>query len=76
MEQVMLVHCRKTLLSCEGMCTIYGDWLAMAMYALVVMPLIHKLNHLVSQLWFADDTSAGKHLTDLMTWWKTLNLLG
>ena len=62
------------LLSCEG--TTQGDPLAMAMYALGVVPLIRRLNHLARQLWFADDASAGGHLTDLVAWWKKLNELG
>ena len=64
----------ETLLSCEG--TTQGDPLAAAMYAIGVLPLIRKLNHLAHQLWFADDASAGGHLTNLLAWWEKLNELG
>ena len=64
----------QTLLSREG--TTQGDPLATAMYALGVVPLIRKLNHLTPQLWFADDASAGGNLTDLLAWWNQLNELG
>ena len=49
----------QTILSCEG--TTQGDPLASAMYALGVIPLIRKLQHLAQQLWFADDASAAGH---------------
>ena len=61
------------ILSCEG--TTQGDPLAAAMYALGVIPLIRKLQHLARQLWFADDASAAGHL-DLLAWWMELNELG
>ena len=61
------------LASSEG--TTQGDPLAMAMYALVVTPLINSLRHHqpdVSQAWFADDATAAGQLTSLLQWWKQL----
>ena len=48
----------ETIPSCEG--TTQSDPLAMGMYALGTLPLIHKLVHLASQVWYADDASAGR----------------
>ena len=56
--------------STEG--TTQGDPLAMAMYALAVVPLIRRLRMVVpgaSQAWFADDATAVGSLSMLLTWW-------
>ena len=59
------------LLSQEG--TTQGDRLAMPMYALGVVPLIQQLAHMnVSQIWYADDASAGGDLRGLRCWWHKL----
>jgi len=51
------------ILSQEG--TTQGDPLAMPMYALGVVPLIRQLAGInVSQVWYADDASAGGILLD------------
>ena len=50
----------ETLLSQEG--TTQGDPLAMSMYALGILPLLKKLQHITNQVWFADDASAGGNL--------------
>ena len=55
------------ILSQEG--TTQGDPLAMAMYAL---PLIRKLHGNVTQVWYADDASAGGRTSDLCVWWDSL----
>ena len=40
--------------------TTQGDPLAMAMYALATLPLIHQLGREVPQSWYVDDASAGR----------------
>ena len=65
------------LLSTEG--TTQGDPLAMAMYALAVVPLIRQLRHAVSevsQAWFADDATAAGSLSSLLQWWQHLSSIG
>ena len=63
------------ILSQEG--TTQGDPLAMPMYALGVVPLIRQLAVIkVSQLWYADDASAGGSLRGLCSWWDRLVCLG
>ena len=58
------------ILSQEG--TTQGDPLAMAMYAIGTLPLIHKLQGDVTQAWYADDASAGGKTSDLRVWWDSL----
>ena len=58
------------ILSQEG--TTQGDPLAMAMYAIGTLPLIHKLQADVTQAWYADDASAGGKTSDLRVWWDSL----
>jgi len=58
------------ILSQEG--TTQGDPLAMAMYAIGTLPLIHKLQGNVTQVWYADDASAGGTTSDLRVWWDSL----
>ena len=49
----------------------------MLLYALGVVPLIQKLANIdVSQMWYADDTSAGGSLQSLHCWWDHLICLG
>ena len=49
----------------------------MPMYALGVVPLIQKLVNIdVSQMWYADDASAGGSLQSLHCWWDNLICLG
>ena len=60
--------------SCEG--TTQRDPLAMAMFALAVLPLIDSLESEVKQCWYADDASAGGRLQGLKSWWDKLTLLG
>ena len=65
----------ETLLSQEG--TTQGDPLAMAMYAIGILPLIYHLeNEDVKQTWFADDAIAGGSLTHLRTWWDRVTEAG
>ena len=55
-----------------------GDPLAMAMFALATIPLIHQLmqSSAVSQAWFADDATAGGKLRSLRQWWDDLERMG
>ena len=57
--------------STEG--TTQGDPLAMAMYALAVVPLIRQLHTVVPdvrQVWFADDATAAGSLSSILDWWR------
>jgi hypothetical protein len=58
------------LASQEG--TTQGDPLAMPLYALSLMPLIHELHGLAHQIWYADDAQATGRLIALRHWWDTL----
>ena len=51
-----------------------GTPLAMAMYAVAVIPLIDRVANNARQIWFADDASAGGRLEDLHNWWDALAL--
>ena len=53
----------ETIYSSEG--TIQGDPLAMAMFALAMLPLIDRINDEVRQIWYADDASAGGKMDGL-----------
>ena len=75
LEDVRLFIDGETLLSQEG--TTQGDPLAMAMYAIAVNPLIHRLKHdTTKQIWFADDATAGGKLNNLREWWDCLINIG
>ena len=60
------------ILSSEG--TTQGDPLAMAMFAIATILLIHRLKESssASQVWFADDATAGGELRSLKEWWDEL----
>ena len=74
-EDIKLFVDGETLLSQEG--TTQGDSLAMAMYAIAITALIHRLeNEEIEQVWFADDATAGGNLTPLRTWWDHIVKLG
>ena len=65
------------LVSKEG--TTQGDPLGMAMFALLIIPLILKLSETcesLSQVWFADDASGAGSLQGLRQWWDALSTLG
>ena len=54
----------ETLLSQEG--TTQGDPMAMEIYAIGILPLIHHLaDESVKQSWFADDASVGGNLVGI-----------
>ena len=59
----------KVLKSKEGV--MQGDPLAMSMYVLGILPIIHKLKA-TKQVWFADDAAAGDSLLNLHEWWTAL----
>ena len=64
-----------TILSSEGVTQ--GDPLAMAMYAISTIPLIQSLKtDTVTQVWYADDASAGGSLLKLRQWWDKLTSFG
>ncbi len=51
--------------------------LPMAMYAIAITPLIHRLEDRVNkQVWFADDATAGGNLARLKTWWDRISEIG
>ena len=64
----------ENIISCEV--TTQGYPLAMAMYALAMLPLIHRLGGEVTQYWYADDASAGSRLGALRRWWDKLETVG
>ena len=75
LEDVCLFIDGETLLSQEGITQ--GDSLAMAMYAIVVTPLIHQIKQeTTKQVWFADDATAGGKLTNVCEWWDHLTSTG
>ena len=74
-EAVQLHIDGETLLSQEG--TPQGDPLAMAMYAIGILPLIHPMKEeSVKQVWYADDATAGAQLTHLRAWWDHMVEIG
>ena len=48
----------------------------MAMYGIGTLPLIHRLQGPVAQVWYADDASAGGSVTGLQRWWDMLQSSG
>ena len=65
------------MLSQEG--TTQGDLLAIPFYALATRPLIDSLSRdtpELTQIWYADDASAGGKLTNLKKWWDNLSRAG
>ena len=63
----------ESIKSVEG--TTQGDPMAMAMYAIGMLPLIRSSNP-IQQVWYADDGSAGGSLSGLLDWWHHLTDLG
>ena len=54
-----------------------GDNLAMAMYAVSTKTLISQLSdEKITQIWYADDSSAAGKLEDLKKWWEQLKAEG
>ena len=62
--------CGNTLLSQEE--ATQGDTIAMAMYAVGIIPLIRKVSCDVKQVWYADDVTAAGKLKSLRKWWNNL----
>jgi hypothetical protein len=52
--------------------TTQGCPLAMAMYALAIVPLVKQLHGLYKQVWFADDGTGAGSLNELRIWWDKL----
>ena len=59
---------------CEG--TTQDDPLAMVVYALATLRLIHKLEGEVEESCHVDDASAGGGLGALRRWWDKLDTMG
>ena len=55
------------ILSQEG--TTQGESLALAMYAIGILPLINKISGEETQSWYADDASASGKVSDLRKVW-------
>ena len=53
-----------------------GDPLAMSMYALSTVPLIHRLEDIATQVWFVDGAAAAGSPVDVLAWWRKLSALG
>jgi hypothetical protein len=63
------------IMSKEG--TTQGDPLAMAMYAIATLPLIHQLDHeATQQIWYADDSSTAGSIPHICSWRDKLEDLG
>ena len=74
-EHIYLFIDGESITSQEG--TTQGDPLAMAMYAVAITPLIHRVaNENMKQVWFADDASAGGRLEYLKNWWDNISQIG
>jgi hypothetical protein len=58
--------------------TTQGDPLAMAMYAIATLPLIHQLDQVtaIEQIWYADDSSAAGSVSQIRTWWDKIEEMG
>ena len=48
----------------------------MAMYTIGTQPLIHSLDNIAKQVWYADDSAAGSSLDRLKAWWDWLEEIG
>ena len=73
-EDVQLFIDGEVLLSQES--TTQGDPLAMAMYAIAITPLIHRLEDRVTkQVWYVD-TTVGGSFNHLKAWWDRISAIG
>ena len=79
---IINTYCNNSHLFVEGQCllseegTTQGDPLAMAMYAIGTLPMIHHLDGIVKQTWYVDDSAAASKLEQLRKWWDLLNKIG
>ena len=71
----------KEIRSCEG--TTQGDPIAMAVYAIAIIPMILMIVDITSKIddstktaAYADDVTAAGKIIQLKNWWKTLCILG
>ena len=53
-----------------------GDPLAMVIYGLATIPLIRKLDGILTQVWYADDSMAAGKLSNIREWWDKLTSEG
>ena len=72
----------------QGQCRLVCGWrcagftrrnntLAMSMFAIGVLPLIHDLqSDEIKQVWYADDTTCGGTISAVKEWWDRLSSLG
>lgn len=47
-----------------------GDPLASSIYAIATIPLIKKLDHGVTQVWYADDATYSGTIGAVREWWE------
>ena len=64
----------ETIPSEEG--TTQGNPLAMAMYAIAILPLIQRVKCEVKQAWYADNATAGGRVDQLRSWWDKVLKIG
>ncbi len=48
----------------------------MPMYAIAILPLIHRVNQEVQQVWYADDATTTGSISNLRDWWDKLVSIG
>ena len=54
----------------------YHKWELLRNYSAHLLPLIHHVNHVIDQVWYANDATATGKMTNLRTWWDKLVSLG
>ena len=86
MSPAMMKFFRRTFIDLMFLCSLMASWqrhlirgttqedpLAMVMYAIGILPLIHHLNQFsVHQVWYADDATALGKLSTIRSSWEDL----